>query len=280
MMTRSWPVWALLLGVLSTPSAIGQQIRYYEQDGVTYRETRQLAQQPVTSAGAAVTTLPATPNLAPGATTLSPGTTAVIPAPRRPFARLFQRWRAPRAESISPPLQPGEIYRSITVPVVEYRWEPRVKGRWNPFATPRVEQRLVKRQRWENHIQRIPMPGAPPAMTATQLAQGVSQPAQYPPREVVTRVAVATRDAKGRPVPIQPGSGRTAALPREPERLAHVGAPIRPLNSVPPVRSLAGDRLIHIDHTVLMGQTVQQAAAIQPAPFDGAWRPSSEPSRR
>jgi len=39
--------------------------------------------------------------------------------------------------------------RTIYSPVVEYRWEPRLHGRWNPFRQPTVQYHHVGRTRWE-----------------------------------------------------------------------------------------------------------------------------------
>ena len=44
--------------------------------------------------------------------------------------------------------------RTIYTPVVEYNWEARVEGRWNPFRQPRVAYHHVPNTRWEarNHV--------------------------------------------------------------------------------------------------------------------------------
>lgn len=39
--------------------------------------------------------------------------------------------------------------RTIYTPVVEYNWEARVEGRWNPFQQPRVAYHHVPNTRWE-----------------------------------------------------------------------------------------------------------------------------------
>jgi hypothetical protein len=39
--------------------------------------------------------------------------------------------------------------RTIYTPVVEYNWEPRVHGRWNPFQSPTIAYHHVPRARWE-----------------------------------------------------------------------------------------------------------------------------------
>ncbi len=39
--------------------------------------------------------------------------------------------------------------RTTYTPVVEYNWEPRLHGRWNPFTKPTVKYHHVGRSRWE-----------------------------------------------------------------------------------------------------------------------------------
>ena len=39
--------------------------------------------------------------------------------------------------------------RTVYTPVVEYNWEPRLHGRWNPFRRPTVAYHHVGRTRWE-----------------------------------------------------------------------------------------------------------------------------------
>lgn len=39
--------------------------------------------------------------------------------------------------------------RTVYTPVIEYKWEPRVHGRWNPFREPTVAYHHVPHARWE-----------------------------------------------------------------------------------------------------------------------------------
>tara|TARA_R110002049_G_scaffold4601_5_gene32750 strand:+ start:1047776 stop:1048570 length:795 start_codon:yes stop_codon:yes gene_type:complete len=39
--------------------------------------------------------------------------------------------------------------RTVFTPVVDYHWEPRLEGRWNPFRQPTVAYRHVPRARWQ-----------------------------------------------------------------------------------------------------------------------------------
>ncbi len=46
--------------------------------------------------------------------------------------------------------------RLLYTPVVEYRWEPRLHGRWNPFQQPTVAYHHVPTTRWETRSEVIP----------------------------------------------------------------------------------------------------------------------------
>ena len=52
------------------------------------------------------------------------------------------------------PNQTGDAEPSYT-PVVEYQWEPRLEGRWNPFRQPAVAYRHVPRTHWQAEQQVI-----------------------------------------------------------------------------------------------------------------------------
>ena len=41
--------------------------------------------------------------------------------------------------------------RTVYTPVVEYQWEPRLQGRWNPFKQPTIAYHHVPRAHWESH---------------------------------------------------------------------------------------------------------------------------------
>jgi hypothetical protein len=48
--------------------------------------------------------------------------------------------------------------RIVQVPVTEYRWEPEIVNRWNPFSQPYMVQRLVPRTRWETRTEIVKVP--------------------------------------------------------------------------------------------------------------------------
>jgi hypothetical protein len=48
--------------------------------------------------------------------------------------------------------------RLVHVPVTEYRWEPQIVNRWNPFSQPYVVQRLVPRTHWEARAEVVKVP--------------------------------------------------------------------------------------------------------------------------
>ena len=48
--------------------------------------------------------------------------------------------------------------RLVHVPVTEYRWEPQIVNRWNPFSQPYMVQRLVPRTHWEARAEVVKVP--------------------------------------------------------------------------------------------------------------------------
>mgnify|MGYP005831803287 CR=1 FL=1 len=140
---------ALLWGA----TVVADEVRYVEQDGITYRETRRTCYRPVTETQCRETT-----------TTV---------------------WRTEYATEMR------EIQRTVWQPVTEYQWESSWVGRWNPFVEPRLEWRLMPRTRWEQRTEIVRQPVVV-ARWAPE-TRSVSQPltvTRYVPEEVITRVAV------------------------------------------------------------------------------------------
>jgi hypothetical protein len=50
------------------------------------------------------------------------------------------------------------VQRTIVVPRVEYVYEQRLHGWWNPFVEPHVAYHLVPRTRWETRQQTVQLP--------------------------------------------------------------------------------------------------------------------------
>ncbi len=114
----------LLLAVLGlcacTAVAGAQEVRYFDKDGVTYRETRQVVQRPVTS------------------TTIQ------------------QREQTVYRQQVT--TETREQVRTVQTPVVEYQWVPRLHGRWNPFVQPYIVHEQVPVTRWEAHTEVVNVP--------------------------------------------------------------------------------------------------------------------------
>ena len=97
------------------------EVRYYQgDDGRTYRETRRVVQRPVSE------------------------------------TRIQEREVPIYREQLT--TQYLDSHRTYVTPVTEYRWEPQLKGRWNPLVTPYYQHRLVPRTRWETRIEPTQIP--------------------------------------------------------------------------------------------------------------------------
>ncbi|HEV3021935.1 MAG TPA: hypothetical protein VGX76_05690 [Pirellulales bacterium] len=55
-------------------------------------------------------------------------------------------------------VQYRDTYRIYHLPVTEYRWEPRWRGRFNPFVQPSLTYRYVPRTHWETRTEVNKMP--------------------------------------------------------------------------------------------------------------------------
>jgi hypothetical protein len=156
-------VWIAVIGALlivGLPLGCGDEVRYFDQNGATYRETRRDTD----------------PRMANNTASASAG------------ALVRQQGQAAAPQPLVSQTQ--EMVHTYWVPVTEYRWEPYWVNRWNPFAEPYVAYRYVGRTRWEqrSEIVRVPV-AARQDLVAGTLPAGSSWPA--PPQSAVSRVAVA-----------------------------------------------------------------------------------------
>ncbi|MBX9787343.1 MAG: hypothetical protein K2Y37_00375 [Pirellulales bacterium] len=156
---------ALVGGALVAASASAEE-RYYEENGVTYRETRERFQRPLTE---------------------------VV---HQPTTRTVYReqYRTEFADTV----------HVSSKPVTEWRLESYWRGRWNPFVEPYLAQRWVKRTRYETQTQTTQQPILRRELVAenrTEHTPVVTQ--RMVEEEVVRRVAVAraptTNVASGAP---------------------------------------------------------------------------------
>ncbi len=164
-------VWA----VAGLPGLGWASDRYFEKDGVTYRETRQVVQRPVTT------------------TRYETRQTTVY----RPQYRTELR----------------DTYRTYQVPVTEYQWTTRMRGRWNPFTRPYLSHELVPVTRWEcrSEVNQVPVTAAEwvPETRTVQVPVTTQQIAQ---EEVIRRVVVNGQPSRGNAV------GGIAQLDGDPPR--------------------------------------------------------------
>jgi hypothetical protein len=144
---------AVITCLVGTPSAGGDEVRYYEKDGVTYRETRQVVRRPVCE------------------TQFRPSTQTVY-----------------REEQTS---ELRETQRTWWSPVTEYRCEAYWVGRWNPLVEPCLAYRMVPRTRWEQRTEVLQVPVTCRRLVPeTRTVQVPVSTRRMVDEEVITRVAV------------------------------------------------------------------------------------------
>jgi hypothetical protein len=158
---RAWITAAAAFLLFSPRSSRGDEVRYYEQDGVTYCETRRTVEPPLVTSNSAV-----------------PGGLSTVC----------------REQLVT---ETQELVRPSWTLVTEYRLEPHWVNRRNPFAEPYVEYRYEPRAHWERRVEVVRVPvvcrrcvpesyGAVPPGASWTGAAG---------QEVVTRVVVAGNEA-------------------------------------------------------------------------------------
>jgi hypothetical protein len=154
-LTRHCELAMLICGVLSGVAG-ADEVRYYEQNGVTYRETRHKVSQPV------------------------------------PQTQLVDHPQTVYREKLDTQLV--DTVRTYQVPVTEYRWETYMQGRWNPFVHPTMGWRQVPVTRWETRSDVVKVPynrrQLVPETTTVRLPVTTMQTVE---QEVITRVAVGSR---------------------------------------------------------------------------------------
>jgi len=168
----------LAVVVSGSSAAMAEDVRYFQDGGVTYREVRRVVQRPVVE------------------------------------TRLEQRQQTVYQPQYTTETVPTT--RTVHTPVTEYRWEPRWHNTWNPFSSPYVAYHLVPTTRWDTRVEqgqqtvtrynvvpqtqtvqvpvttqrvvneeivsRMPVQGGVPAL-ATQPVGGISKLENDPPRD-------------------------------------------------------------------------------------------------
>ncbi len=148
----------LALGLVCLRQSRGDELRYYEQNGITYCEVRRTADRPVPEAGG-------------------------VPRPYTVYR-----------EQVTTEI--GQTVRTYWTPVTEYSCESYWVNRWNPFAEPYQAYRYVPRTRWEKKTEVVRVPVTCRRLVPETLAAQTAAPSRQGPRqEVVARYAVSGTSA-------------------------------------------------------------------------------------
>jgi hypothetical protein len=128
-------------------------VRYYEQGGVTYCETRRTVEE------------------------------------RVPQSRMQERNETVYREQLVTEMH--DSVRTCWTPVTEYRWEAFWVGQWNPFVEPYLAYRYVPRTHWQKRTELVKVPVTtcrlvPETSTVRRPVAGW----RVVRREVISRVAV------------------------------------------------------------------------------------------
>ncbi|HWC90249.1 MAG TPA: hypothetical protein VG433_11350 [Pirellulales bacterium] len=149
---------SILSGWLAVLAATGPiqaaDVRYYQENGVTYRETRYTVQHPVTE------------------------------------TVLVDQQHTVYREKVDTTLQ--DSVRTVQVPVTEYRSEMFVVNRWNPFAKPYLAQRLVPVTRMVTRTETAKLPvGQRQLVPVTTTVKVPVVRTRMVNEEITSRIAVA-----------------------------------------------------------------------------------------
>jgi hypothetical protein len=110
-----------LLVALLAGGSTADEVRYFDgEDGITYRETRQVVRHSL------------------------------------PETRMEQRESITYRPQYTSELK--ETQRSYMAPVTEYQWQPYMERTWNPFAAPTLTYRLVPQTHWEPRSETVRIP--------------------------------------------------------------------------------------------------------------------------
>jgi hypothetical protein len=149
----------LIASLLSPAMSAAEDVRYYNENGVDYRETRRVVTRPVTE------------------------------------TEWTEKEKTVYREEYS--TEVSEASRVVHVPVTEYRWEARWKGLWNPFGRPYMVQELVPYTRFEAREEVVRTPVTQRHLVPETRVVRVPVTRRYMrEEEVINRVAVTPRDAK------------------------------------------------------------------------------------
>ncbi len=145
----------LTLAAASTP-ALAQDVRFYEEDGVTFKETKQTVRRQI------------------------------------PQVQYHESERTVLRSQTKTEMQ--DVVRTYQVPVTEYRWESYWKGRYNPFSQPELAHRQVPYTRWETRteISKVPVTRVETVPEKTPVKVGITT-WRTVEEHVTSRVAMGAR---------------------------------------------------------------------------------------
>ncbi len=177
-------------------SAVGDDVRYFEKDGLTYKETRRTVDRPVYE------------------------------------TRYEDREQTVYREQYQTHVQ--ESARTVHTPVTEYRWTTVMRGRWNPFVQPYFTQVLKPYRCWQaqQHVVRTPVHQRQLVPEKRTVRVPVTSQ-RMAKEEVITRVVVSGTPATGTAIvhgsPTIAGSvGGVARLDNDPPRQSTTWRPSTP----------------------------------------------------
>ena len=179
---------AAVVCIAGTPSAGGDEVRYFSQDGITYRETRRIV--------------------------------------RRPVCETHYRQSSQTVYREEKTSELRDTVRTWWSPVTEYRCEAHWAGRWNPFAEPYMTYRMVPQTHWEHRREVVQVPVTRRRLVPeTRTVQTPVVTRRMVTEEVITRVAVGGQMPGSRvvlsptPTPARPEQiGGVARLEKDPPR--------------------------------------------------------------
>jgi len=153
MLTRQLVVLTAVTTLLGTSLAAGEEVRYYEKDGVTYRETHQIIQRQI---------------------------------PQVTYTEQTQTVYRDQCVTTT-----KDTVRTYWTPVTEYRIQQRLVGRWNPFIQPYFVYENVPTVRWEARREVVPVQTTSRQLVpATRIVRTPVTTWRTVQEEVISRVAV------------------------------------------------------------------------------------------
>lgn len=149
----------IVLLALGAPAICrADDVRYYDQNGVTIRETRQVVQHPVVE------------------------------------TRMETRQQTVYLDQYK--TQTQAVQRTYQIPITEYYWEAYWANRWNPFEQPYIAYRYVPRVRWELRTETVQTPVAVhEVVPTTQTVQVPVTTQRFVDEELISRMPVGGKPA-------------------------------------------------------------------------------------